>query len=257
MSNLIDTTIAPSRQPEKTTGRLISNLRAPGWFGRNPLFGLVMLVLGGGVFCLLAISLQAQTSMLQTDTQLITSLHLIALQSPPFVVTVMIFGYYVGEEVIVGIAVVLVIYFLHKRYWTELFMVVVTWGGKSALWVITSSYFARARPVFETPVWHQMTAPGFPSGHSFASVLCYGFLAYLLIPKMPSRFWKFVVFALALLMILYVGFSRIFVGDHYPSDILAGYAIGVAWGGLAYTAIEILSQRRRQHENSAHPQSTN
>ncbi len=210
-----------------------------------------MLLVGGALFSLLAISLQTQTGMIQTDTQMINSLHVIALQSPPFVVTVMIFGYYAGEEVIVGIAVVLVIYFLHKRYWTELFMVVVTWGGESGLWLVISDYFARARPVFATPVWHQMTAPGFPSGHSFASVLCYGFLAYLLVPRMPSRFWKLAVLVLALAIILYVGFSRLFVGDHYPSDILAGYALGIAWGGLGYTAVEILSKRARQRrENS-------
>ena len=252
LSNLNDPTLAPPRQPEKSSRHLFSNLRTPGLLGRHPLIGLIMLMLGGGVFCLLAISLQTQTGMIQTDTQMINSLHVIALQSSPFVVGLMIFGYYAGEEVIVGIAVVLVVYFLHKRYWTELFMVAITWGGKSGIWIVTSNYFARVRPIFAIPVWHQMTAPSFPSGHSFAAVLCYGFLAYLLIPKMPTRFWKLAVLVLALLIILYVGFSRLFVGDHYPSDILAGYALGIGWGGLAYTAVEILSKcMRRHHEISA------
>jgi undecaprenyl-diphosphatase len=244
--NLTDTTPVPLHQPEKSSGHLLSNLRTPGWFGQYPVAGLLMFVLGSILFVALAISLQTQTGMTQTDTQITNSLHVIALQSSPLTVQVMIFGYYTGEEVIVGIAVVLVVYFLHKRYWTELFMVVITWGGESGMWLVTSNYFARARPVFDTPVWHQMTAPGFPSGHSFAAVLCYGFLAYLLVPKMPSRFWKFAVIALALLIILYVGFSRVFVGDHYPSDILAGYALGVAWGGLAYTSIEIVSKKLKQ-----------
>ncbi|MEO8391617.1 MAG: phosphatase PAP2 family protein [Chloroflexota bacterium] len=228
-----------------------SGFRTPGFFGRWPVVGLIMVLLGGGLFCILAISLQTHSVMIQFDTQITNSLHVIALQSSPFVVDVTIFGYYAGEEVIVGIAVVLVIYFLRKRYWTELFMVVITWGGESGIWIVTSNYFARARPVFAVPVWHQMTAPGFPSGHCFAAVLCYGFLAYLLVPRLSSRFWKFVVVALALLIVLYIGFSRVFVGDHFPSDILAGYALGIAWGGLAYTSVEIISKKLKQrHEIS-------
>jgi len=43
---------------------------------------------------------------------------------------------------------------------------------------------------------------------------------------------------------LFIGFSRIFVGDHYLLDVLAGYALGSAWSGLAYTLIELLFKRR-------------
>ncbi len=90
-----------------------------------------------------------------------------------------------------------------------------------------------------------MNIPGFPSGHAISVVVCYGLLAYLLAPKMPSLFWKIVVIAAALLIIVYVGFSRIFMGGHYLTDILAGYAVGIAWSGLAYTLIEKYFQERR------------
>ncbi len=239
MSNLPDTTAAPAQR---------SGFHSPGFFGQYPVVGLIMMLFGGGLFCVLAISLQTHSGMILIDPQIANSLHIIALQSSPFIVQVTIFGYYAGEEVIVGIAVVLVIYFLHKRYWMELFMVVITWGGEAGLWVVTSNYFARSRPVFAVPVWHQMTAPSFPSGHSFAAVLCYGFLAYICIPKLSSRFWKVAVILLALLIVLYIGFSRVFVGDHYPSDILAGYALGIAWGSLAYTSVEVVARRIRQRK---------
>jgi undecaprenyl-diphosphatase len=53
------------------------------------------------------------------------------------------------------------------------------------------------------------------------------------------------VAATALLIILFVGFSRIFTGGHYLTDIIAGYAVGLAWSGGIYTLIELFFQRRR------------
>ena len=211
-----------------------------------------MILLGGGLFGALAIAVQTHNPLLlQTDAQIVKDLHMLALHSIPFIVGLTILGYYVGEEVIVVIGVVLVLYFLYKRYWTEMWMVLIAWGGEAGLWWLLAFYFNRSRPVFSDPVWHQMTAPSFPSGHVFGAVLCYGLLAYLIVPKLSSRFWKAVVIALAVLIILYVGFSRLFVGDHYPSDILAGYGLGLAWGGFVYTSVELIARKHKQHKESS------
>jgi undecaprenyl-diphosphatase len=59
-----------------------------------------------------------------------------------------------------------------------------------------------------------------------------------------------VVIVAALLIILFIGFSRVFVGDHYPTDILAGYALGIAWAGLVYTTVELMALRRRRAATS-------
>jgi membrane-associated phospholipid phosphatase len=102
-----------------------------------------------------------------------------------------------------------------------------------------------ARGLSEVPVWHQMTASGFPSGHSISAVMCFGLLAYLLVPKLSSRFGKVAISVMAGLIILYIGVSRLFVGDHYLSDVLAGYARGIAWSGLVYTMIEWITKKMR------------
>jgi undecaprenyl-diphosphatase len=70
-------------------------------------------------------------------------------------------------------------------------------------------------------------------------------MAYLLVPKMPSIFWKGLVIVLALLITGFVGFSRIFTGGHYLTDILSGYAVGIAWSGTIYTLIELYFQRHK------------
>lgn len=48
----------------------------------------------------------------------------------------------------------------------------------------------------------------------------------------------------SVLIMLYNGFRRVFIGDHYVTDILAGYALGVAWSGLAFTLIELIFKKR-------------
>jgi len=132
-------------------------------------------------------------------------------------------------------------------------MVLIAWGGEAGLWIVLSQYFDRARPLFDVSVWHKMTSPGFPSGHSFSAVLCFGLLAYLLVPKMSSPFWKAAGIVAAVSIILYIGFSRIFVGDHYLTDVLAGYGLGLAWAGLVYTSIELISRRNKARQTSLKP----
>ena len=86
--------------------------------------------------------------------------------------------------------------------------------------------------------------PGFLLGKFFAAV-CFGMLAYFLIPRMPSLFWKWVIVLAAVLTMLFVGFSRVYENGHYLSDVLAGYALGLAWGALVYTVFEFFVIRRR------------
>jgi membrane-associated phospholipid phosphatase len=55
---------------------------------------------------------------------------------------------------------------------------------------------------------------------------------------MPSAFWKWFVIILSVLVMLFIGFSRLFSDGHYLTDLLAGYALGIAWAGLVYTTLE-------------------
>ncbi len=226
-----------------------SGLRSPGWLGQWPLVGVMLTLFGLMLFGGLAIAVKTHhPQLIQFDTRLVDGFHVLGLNSLPLIRGLMIFGYYLGQEIIVGIGVVLVLYFLYKRFWTELWMVLIAWGGEAAIWLLVSGYFSRPRPVFAFVVWHQMTAPSFPSGHCFGAVLCFGLLGYMLIPKMSSRFWKVIAVVTALAIIFYVGFSRLFVGDHYPSDVLAGYGIGIAWGAFVYTTVEFIARRHQRRK---------
>lgn len=203
-----------------------------------------MVLIGGIAFGAIAFNLQNNGPIIQADVPVSNAVHQMALQSSPLIKNVMISGFYIGEQVIVVIGGLLFLYFIFYRQWPELCMIVIAWAGEGALWIVLSQAYNRPRPEFAVPVWHQMTSPGFPSGHSISAVMCYGLLAYLLMPAIRASFWKVVVIVAAILIILFVGTSRIFVGDHYLSDVLAGYALGIAWCGFVYTLVELIFKKR-------------
>jgi undecaprenyl-diphosphatase len=234
----------PSRVKGKQQDKNVFNgLRAPHLLAKWPIIGILMFMFGGLVFGALAYNLYAHGPLLKWDAALANTLPAIGLKSPAYVKYIMLAGFYVGKDVLNGIDVILGLYFLYKRYWRELTLVTVGWGGAALIFHFLSTFIARPRPV--TQIWIIVNIPGFPSGHAVFTVVCYGLMAYLLVPKMPSLLWKTVVIAAAALIIAFVGFSRIFTGGHYLTDILAGYAVGIAWFGLAYTLIEIYFQERR------------
>ena len=219
------------------------DLRTPGWLAKWPIIGIVMILVGGAIFGALAYNVWTKGPLLQWDVPLTTELHSEAVKEPPRIIELLIFGFFVGKELVQVIAIILALYFLHKRFWRELAMLLVGLGGGAIIWYFLIGIFNRARP--EAQIGIVVTEPSFPSGHVITAVLAYGLLAYLFVPKMPSLFWKWVVVIAAILTMLYIGFSRLFLGGHYLTDLLAGYALGIAWAGLVYTLIESISMGRK------------
>lgn len=238
-----NTTMVPRVLDNQPRKNVFADSRAPGLLARWPIIGLIMFIFGGLMFGGLTYNLIAHGPLLAWDTALANTLPAVGLKSPAFIKYMMIACFYIGKDVITGIDLLLALYFLYKKFWKEFVMVTIGWGGYVLLFNLFSRFIGRPRP--PTQIWIIVNLPGFPSGHAISAVVCYGLLAYLLVPKMPSTFWKVFVVAAALLIIGFIGFSRIFTGGHYLTDILAGYAVGIAWFGAAYTLIEIYFQKRR------------
>ena len=121
-------------------------------------------------------------------------------------------------------------------------MVIIGFGGGGLLFSIISPIFNRARPfhLYAVQIWPgSPNIPGFPSGHTLSAIVCFGFLMYLVVPKIKSYIGKTLVVIISLLIIFYIGFSRLYIGDHYLTDVIAGYAVGIAWFALAYTLVEL------------------
>jgi len=114
-------------------------------------------------------------------------------------------------------------------------------GGE--IWFeMLSRAFGRHRPVWPDPL-DPLPGPGFPSGHSHTAVLLYGLLFYLLWPHLRSAPARILAAVVTVFIALLIGFARLYMGAHYPTDILAGYAFGLFWFGLVYTGVELYYAR--------------
>jgi undecaprenyl-diphosphatase len=97
--------------------------------------------------------------------------------------------------------------------------------------------FNRPRPqIFEWGT-HAMSS-SFPSGHAMSSVIVYGTVAYLAARLQQNAASRILTMAFAALMIISICASRMYLGVHYPSDVLAGVIIGVAWAGFCMAILE-------------------
>jgi undecaprenyl-diphosphatase len=223
-----------------------TGLRSPGLLAKYPMIGLGMFIFGSLLFGALTYNLYAHGPLLAWDTTIANTLPAIGLKSPPYIKTIMDAGFYIGDQVVMILDILLCIYFIIKRYWQELATVAIGAAGSSLIFLLISNFVARQRP--PTQIWIVLTIPGFPSGHAIGVVVFYGLMAYWLAPKIQAAFLKWGVIAAALLIMGFVGFSRIFAGGHYLTDVLAGYALGIAYFGVVYTLIEIYFQKRRSRK---------
>jgi len=122
-------------------------------------------------------------------------------------------------------------------------------AGGGLLDAALKHFYVRERPSFPDPDIHETTL-SFPSGHSVASVVGYGLLAYVLVLFLP-RWWMRVTAILTLsLLVLAIGFSRAYLGAHYLTDVIGGFAVGGCWLAACIAAMETVRRRhgRRMRE---------
>jgi membrane protein DedA with SNARE-associated domain/membrane-associated phospholipid phosphatase len=104
--------------------------------------------------------------------------------------------------------------------------------------------FRRPRPTWEAPylVEHGWS---FPSGHAMGSLVAYGMLAYVLVLHLHSRAARMAVIAGAVVLVLAIGFTRLFLGVHFFSDVITGYAGGTVWLAVCVSGLEVIRRKGR------------
>jgi membrane protein DedA with SNARE-associated domain/membrane-associated phospholipid phosphatase len=148
-------------------------------------------------------------------------------------------------EAMVLLGVVVATFLAWGRRWLFLGSWLAAVAGSAFLNHVLKGLFERPRPHFEHPLLVESSF-SFPSGHAMESFVVYGMLAYLAV--LALRSWESrvaVVFEAALLVVL-IGFSRIYLGVHYFSDVLAGYAAGGVWLSALVTGMETIRRSKKE-----------
>ncbi len=144
----------------------------------------------------------------------------------------------VSAVVIVG----LVAYWL-TRSWVPLLVLTLSLLGTVVLGDVVKQLVGRPRPTGYRMI--DVSGSGFPSGHAAQSAAVYGALAYLAAGWVRSWRAKVAVWTVALVVLLLVGFSRVYLGAHWTTDVLGGYALGTVW--LAAVLVTVSAIRGAWH----------
>jgi undecaprenyl-diphosphatase len=149
---------------------------------------------------------------------------------------------FMGAGGLVAILAAAVVLFVAKRWYRALGWLALTMVGATVLDVALKYGFHRARPVpFFGNLPHSYS---FPSGHSLFSFCFYGVMAGLINARVRSHWLRVVVWCVAAVMVAAIGISRIYLGVHYPSDVVAGYLAGAIWVGTMITMDRLRKTRR-------------
>ena len=134
---------------------------------------------------------------------------------------------WLGEWTNVMILAVLVSAFLFRlRQYRLILALSVSTFGSLGFTYLTKLLVERPRPLYAIILENSSS---FPSAHATIAVAFYGFLAYLLFEKTKNKLHHSLIVLAAIILILAIGFSRLYLGVHYLSDVLAGYLVGLAW----------------------------
>lgn len=190
------------------------------------------------LFMLLAVLVaQGWSALARFDTTVSDRLHTYALAHHAFVTSLTLVADS-GSTLawIVILTPVTVILWVRGRH-REAWFVAVTAVASSWLNSLVKAVVARPRPSFDVPV-AVANGHAFPSGHCQAAVVGYGVLLVVLLPTLRTGARRWAT-AFALVMVLAIGFARIGLGVHYPSDVLGGYLLGVAVLGASVWAFRL------------------
>ena len=145
-----------------------------------------------------------------------------------------------GVTVLTLVSVLAVAFLLLLGRYRQALLTAVATGGGSIVGKLLKSLFARERPEI-VPHLVDVTSLSFPSGHSMNSAIVYLTIAVLLARGLAESRLRAFVIGIAVLLVLTIGFSRVYLGVHFPSDVLAGWSVGAAWAllmGLIASALQ-------------------
>ena len=149
---------------------------------------------------------------------------------------------YMGQPIVLlSLSAGLGIWLLRLGERSQATVLIIAAAGATALNIVLKHLFGRSRPM----LWERVVDVGqysFPSGHAMISMVTFGMIGYLLSTKFPQ--WRGRIFGLTLALVMGIGLSRLYLGVHWPTDIIGGYAAGMVWLLTCIFSLQVWQERR-------------
>jgi undecaprenyl-diphosphatase len=162
---------------------------------------------------------------------------------------VMLFFTYLGRhEFLIPANLILIAYFLFfkKHRWYSIKVPAIALSSLALMFGL-KHLFDRERPL--VPLLEEARGLSFPSGHALMSVTFYGLLIYIVFKGFKNTPLKWTLISLLLLLILTIGFSRIYLRVHYASDVIAGLCVGLLWLVICVAVLNKLEKYSQKKVN--------
>jgi len=148
-----------------------------------------------------------------------------------------------GATIIFIITAAVVFYLMIQRQYEFMWLILIATIGGVLLSLGLKEIFARERPPL---IFHLLTVKSmsFPSGHAMMSSVVYLTQGALLAKTRSNKNLRVYILIVAIILVFLIGISRIYLGVHYPTDVLAGWSAGLAWASLCWLAAKYLQRRK-------------
>ena len=157
-----------------------------------------------------------------------------------------------GVAVLGGMTLAVAGYLVMIRKYHAMWLVLSATGGGLLISTILKNLFDRDRPDL-VPHLSVVHTPSFPSGHAMLSAVVYLTLGVMLARLVPNRSAKIYFMGLAIFLAFVIGVSRVYMGVHYPTDVLAGWTAGCVWATLCYIVARQLQIRGKVEKDTEEP----
>ena len=158
-----------------------------------------------------------------------------------------------GTTIIFMITAAVVFYLLIQKQYEFMWLILIATIGGAILSFGLKELFVRERPPL---IYHLLTVKSlsFPSGHAMMSSVVYLTQGALLAKVQSNKNLRVYILLVAIILVFLIGISRIYFGVHYPTDVLAGWSVGLAWASLCWLAVKYLQKRKVQKSKIEHKQ---
>jgi membrane-associated phospholipid phosphatase len=207
-------------------------------FAERSLLGLFAVVAVGLGFGALVLLVRTHWSpLLRLDRSVATNLNHLVAPHPGLVKVLTAVTQLGSRGVLLPLTVIVIVLLLIRRRPRLALYLVTTGAGALLLDPSLKSLIGRVRPVVADPIAYGQ-GNSFPSGHTLGATIVYGMLTLVFLPLANGR-WRGWLIGIATVLVVVVGLTRIALGVHFLSDVLAGWCLGVAWIGVTAYAFRV------------------